>query len=137
MAKHQLKLGTRWLSAADVRAFREQARTNRQAQKRLLASLEQKVGARRADIACSLADIPAPQKTNLINKAISGYRSELRRGSEDTRLAYVKEAGRFREIDRKSTRLNSSPKCDSRMPFSSRQKTQISIQTTILTQSQT
>src|SRR3546814_8062806 len=76
MAKHQLKLGTRWLSAADVRAFREQARTNRQAQKRLLASLEQKVGARRADIACSLADIPAPQKTNLINKAISGYRSE-------------------------------------------------------------
>src|SRR3546814_14510757 len=100
MAKHQLKLGTRWLSAADVRAFREQARTNRQAQKRLLASLEQKVGARRADIACSLADIPAPQKTNLINKAISGYRRELRRGSEDTRLAYVKEAGRFREMAR-------------------------------------
>src|SRR3546814_6999557 len=60
----------------------------------------QKVGARRADIACSLADIPAPQKTNLINKAISGYRRELRRGSEDTRLAYVKEAGRFREMAR-------------------------------------
>src|SRR3546814_18772665 len=107
MAKHQLKLGTRWLSAADVRAFREQARTNRQAQKRLLASLEQKVGARRADIACSLADIPAPQKTNLINKAISGYRRELRRGRKDTRLAYVKEAGRCREMaraDRKSVR---------------------------------
>src|SRR3546814_8607289 len=86
MAKHQLKLGTRWLSAADVRAFREQARTSRQAQKRLLASLEQKVGARRADIACSLADIPAPPKTNLINQAISRDRREMRRGSADPSL---------------------------------------------------
>src|SRR3546814_1690479 len=93
MAKHQLKLGTRWLSAADVRAFREQARTNRQAQKRLLASLEQKVGARRADIACSLADIPAPQKTNLINKAISGYRRRAEDNTSEpqspTRISYA------------------------------------------------
>src|SRR3546814_19711718 len=91
MAKHQLKLGTRWLSAADVRAFREQARTNRQAQKRLLASLEQKVGSRRADIACSLADIPAPQTPNLITKEIYGYRRELRRGSRSEKRRVGKE----------------------------------------------
>src|SRR3546814_19598851 len=100
MAKHDLQLETRCQPSAAVRSFREPARTNRPAQMRLLSSLEQKVVARRADIACSLADIPAPQKTNLINKAISGYRREPRRGSEDTRLAYVKEAGRFREMAR-------------------------------------
>ena len=93
MAKPKATLGSRWLSETDISAVLTKARSNRQAQSRLLGSLHEKIEGRRADVQRSLSDIPSQQATPIINKALSGFRNELKRESTDTRLAYVREAG--------------------------------------------
>ena len=97
MAKPKATLGSRWLSETDITAVLSKARSNRQAHERLLGSLNSKIEHRRQDVGRSLSDIPTSQRTPIINKAISGYRNELKRESADTRIAYVREAGRHAE----------------------------------------
>jgi hypothetical protein len=92
-----MTLGTQWMSAADVLATLAKAKDNRQAQQRLLASYEEKISRRRDDVARSLSDLPSAQRVNLINKALAGYRADLRSETDSTRLAYVREAGRHSE----------------------------------------
>jgi hypothetical protein len=100
MAKPKMTLGTQWMSTPDVLATLAKAKTNRQAQQRLLASYEAKISLRRDDVARSLNDLPSAQRTNLTNRAVAGYRADLRSETDATRLAYVKEAGRHREAMR-------------------------------------
>jgi len=97
MAKPKATLGTRWMSETDIIAVLSKARSNRQAQESLLGSLQEKIERRRQAVDRSLIDIPASQRTPVITKALSGFRNELKRESADTRLAYVREAGRHAE----------------------------------------
>lgn len=97
MATPKAALGTRWASETDVTERLNKARSNRQGHRRLLDSLHEQTEKRRREVAQSLADIPASQRTPLINKAISGHRRELKGSSADARLAFVREAARHAE----------------------------------------
>ena len=94
MAVRKAALGSQWASVTDVITKLDRARSNRQAQQRLLGSLEDRVAKRRADVERSLSDLPQMQRSDLVNRAISGFRNELKRESADNRLTYVREAGR-------------------------------------------
>lgn len=97
MTKLKATLGARWMSETDITTALSKARCNRQAQQRLLGSLHEKIERRGEDVTRSLVDIPASQRTPITNKAVSGFRNELKRESADGRLAYVREAGRHVE----------------------------------------
>jgi hypothetical protein len=97
MAIKKVALGSRWLSATDVVDRLKQARENREQQSKLLASLEAQAAQRREDVERSLADLPQPQRGQIVASTVNGYRNELKRQSADARRAHLKEAGRFLE----------------------------------------
>jgi len=126
MAKPNLTLGTQWLSTSDVRNLLTKARDNRQAQRRLPDSLKDKVAHRRDEIARSLGDLPTEHRSNLINKAIAVHRTDLRHQSEDTRLAYVKEASRYRQATQAAaSHYRSSPQMLTRYTLGSERRSRI------------
>jgi hypothetical protein len=94
MAIRKAKMGTAWASEMDVSAMLDKARGNREAQQRLIRSLEDKVEGRRAELARSLSELPEQQRIPTINRALSGYRNELKRESAERRLTLVREAGK-------------------------------------------
>lgn len=98
MAKLKADFGANWASVTDVRAALTKAQTSRAAQQRLLGSLSDRIERRRADIESSLSDIQQSQRTPLVNKAVAGFRMELRRESGDQRLAHVREVAKHREF---------------------------------------
>jgi len=95
MAQRKATLGSHWMSVTDVLGRLQQARDNRQAQQRLLTSLDQRLGQRRTELERSLADLPQHERTNIINRTVSGTRGELKRSSADTRTAHVRQAGKI------------------------------------------
>jgi hypothetical protein len=97
MAIKKVALGSRWLSATDVVDRLKQARENREQQSKLLASLEAQAAQRREEVERSLADLPQPQRSQIVARTVSGYRNELKRQSADARRAHMKEAGRLLE----------------------------------------
>ncbi|WP_380785648.1 hypothetical protein [Sphingomonas sp. R86521] len=94
MAIKKASLGTSWASETDVIARLTQAKSNREAQMRLIRSLEDKVEGRRAELARSLADLPETHRIATVQKALAGFRNELKRETADNRLTMVREAGR-------------------------------------------
>lgn len=95
MAMKKAALGSRWASATDVGESLRLARTNRQAQRRLLDELEGKVELRQAEIRRSLSDLPSSQQAALANRAASGFKGELRKLSADPRLHHVRRAAEY------------------------------------------
>jgi hypothetical protein len=93
MAVKKARMGTAWASETDVLASLQKARSNREAQQRLIRSLEDRVEGRRGDLARSLADLPEQQRVPTVNRALAGFRGELKRESAEKRLAHVREAG--------------------------------------------
>ncbi|WP_294217945.1 hypothetical protein [uncultured Sphingomonas sp.] len=94
MAVRKAKMGTAWASETDVMAALHKARSNREAQQRLIGSLEDKVEGRRGELARSLADLPQQQRIPTVNSALAGFRNELKRDSAERRLIHVREAGK-------------------------------------------
>ncbi|MCL4709612.1 MAG: hypothetical protein KJZ73_00050 [Pseudorhodoplanes sp.] len=97
MAMKKVALGSRWLSATDVIDRLKQARENREQQSKLLASLEAQAAQRREEVERSLADLPQPQRGQIVARTVNGHRNELKRQSTDARRAHLKEAGRLLE----------------------------------------
>jgi hypothetical protein len=97
MAIKKVALGSRWLSATDVIDRLKQARENREQQSKLLASLEAQAAQRREEVERSLADLPQPQRGEIVARTVNGYRNELKRQSANARRAHLKEAGRLLE----------------------------------------
>jgi hypothetical protein len=95
MAQRKATLGSHWMSVTDVLGRLQQARDNRQAQQRLLTSLNQQVEQRRVELERSLADLPEHERTNIINRTVAGTRAEMRKASNDTRTAHVRQAGKI------------------------------------------
>lgn len=97
MAIKKVALGSRWLSATDVIDRLKQARENRERQSELLDSLNEQAKRRHDEIERSLADLPQPQRGEIVARTVNGYRNELKRQSADARRAHMKEAGRLLE----------------------------------------
>ncbi len=97
MAIKKVALGSRWLSATDVIDRLKQARENREQQSKLLASLEAQAAQRREEVERSLADLPQPQRGQIVARTVNGFRNELKRQSADARRTHLKEAGRLLE----------------------------------------
>lgn len=93
MAVRKARMGTAWASETDVMASLQKARGNREAQQRLIRSLEDRAEGRRAELARSLADLADSQRIPAVHSALSSFRSELKRDSADRRLNHVREAG--------------------------------------------
>lgn len=96
MAIRKAALGARWASVTDVGDKLRQAKENRQAQRRLLDHLEVQVQRRRKSVDESLADLPSSERVPLVNRAVAGYRGELKRETADERVAYVRKAAQLR-----------------------------------------
>lgn len=97
MAVRKAALGSRWMSVSDISARLNEARENRDRQRKLLDALEGQAKRRRDEVERSLADLPTSERTQLVTRAAGGFRGELRRNSADERLKLVREAGRLRE----------------------------------------
>lgn len=97
MAVKNVALANRWLSVTDVIDRLRRARENREQQSKLLEGLEGRAKQRHDDVERSLADLSAGQRSLVVTRAVSGYRSELKRQSLDTRVAYLKTVGSLRE----------------------------------------
>jgi hypothetical protein len=97
MAIKKVALGSRWLSARDVIERLKQARENRERQSKLLDSLNEQAKRRHDEIERSLADLPQPQRGEIVARTVNGHRNELKRQSADARRAHMKEAGRLLE----------------------------------------
>src|SRR4051812_47718721 len=97
MAIKKATLASRWMSVSDISARLTQARDNRERQRKLLDTLEGQAARRRDEIERSLADLPSSHRTQLVNRALGGFRGELKRASADERLKLVREIGRLRE----------------------------------------
>lgn len=97
MAIKKAALGSRWMSVTDVVDRLRQARENLDQQKTLLGSLEAQAAQRREDVERSLADLPQPQRGQIVARTVNGYRNELKRQSADARRAHLKAAGSLLE----------------------------------------
>ncbi len=91
--KNMPSIGAGWVSATDLRLALTRARDNRERQVRLLDTLNGRVAKRRDEAERALADIPAIQRSSLVNRAVSTARAEVKRESADARTAHVREAG--------------------------------------------
>jgi hypothetical protein len=97
MAVKKMALANRWVSVTDVLDRLRRARENREQQAKLLEGLEGRVKQRRDDVERSLADLSPAQRSQIVSRAVSGYRAELKRQSLDGRVAYLKTVGALRE----------------------------------------
>ncbi|MEN3971586.1 hypothetical protein WJS89_02780 [Sphingomicrobium sp. XHP0235] len=97
MAQPKAMLGAKWMSEADITAVLAKARSNREAQKRLLGSLGNKIEIRRAEIERSLDRVSPAKRAGTVNEVVGGYCAELKRNTVDKRLAYTREAQRIAE----------------------------------------
>jgi hypothetical protein len=97
MAVKNVALASNWLSATDLIQRLGRARENRDQHAKMLATLESQVTQRRTDVERSLADLPVNERSKIVTRAVNGHRAELRRKSDDARLALVREAGRLRD----------------------------------------
>ena len=97
MAVKKAALASRWMSVSDISERLTRARENRERQQRLLDTLEGQAKRRHDDIERSLADLPQSQRSQLVTRAVGGFRGELKRTSADERLKLVREIGRLRE----------------------------------------
>ncbi|WP_374309169.1 hypothetical protein [Methylocella sp.] len=97
MVAKKAALASNWLSATDLIQRLGRARENRDQHAKLLNTLEGQVTQRRIDVERSLADLSPNERSKIVTRAVNGHRAELRRKSADTRLALVREAGRFRD----------------------------------------
>lgn len=97
MAIKQAALASRWMSVTDISERLTKARENRERQRMLLDTLEGQAKRRRDDIERSLADLPPSHRSQLVARAIGGFRGELKRASTNERMKFVREIGRLRE----------------------------------------
>ena len=97
MAVKKMALANRWMSVTDVIDRLRRARENREQQSRLLEGLEGRAKQRRDDVERSLTDLSVGQRNQVVTRAVNGYRSELKRQSLDSRVAYLKTFGALRE----------------------------------------
>ena len=85
MAIKQAALASRWMSVSDISERLTKARENRERQQRLLDTLEGQAKRRREDIERSLADLPPSHRSQLVARAIGGFRADQKRASADER----------------------------------------------------
>ena len=97
MAVKKVALANRWMSVTDVLDRLRRAREQREQQETLLNSLEGRVKQRHSDVERSLADLPPTQRQQVVSRAISGHRAELKRQSADGRLAFVRGVAKLRD----------------------------------------
>jgi hypothetical protein len=76
MAVKKMALANRWMSVTDV-IDRLRARENREQQSRLLEGLEGRAKQRRDEVERSLADLHQSQRSQVVTRAVNGFRSEL------------------------------------------------------------
>ena len=89
MAVTKIALASQWKSVTDILDCLRRAREFREQQKTLLDSLEKRVDLRRTEFSQSLADLPAAERLQLVTRVTNGLRTDLKRQTVDTRLAYI------------------------------------------------
>lgn len=93
MAKNtKPSLASRWASETDVQSRLAKAKTNRAEQRKLLGSLSEKIEKRRSEVDRSLSDLSGFERSQVVGKAVSGFRGELLGSSRNSRTAFVKQA---------------------------------------------
>lgn len=97
MAIKKVALASRWMSVSDISERLTKARENRERQQKLLDTLEGQAKRRREEIERSLADLSQSHRSQLVARAMGGFRGDLKRASADERLKLVREIGRLRE----------------------------------------
>ena len=97
MAYKNVALANRWMSVTDVIDRLRRARENNEQQTKLLAGLEGRAKQRRDEVERSLADLPVTQREQIVFRAVSGHRAELKRQSLDSRNAHIKAVVTLRE----------------------------------------
>lgn len=97
MAVKKVALANRWVSVTDVFDRLRRAREHREQQTKLLEGLEGRAKQRRDDVERSLVDLSVSQRSQIVARAVGGYRGELKRQSLDSRVAYLKAIGALRE----------------------------------------
>ncbi|MBG0811869.1 hypothetical protein IY145_21200 [Methylosinus sp. H3A] len=88
-------IGAKWVSVTDIKLALTRARENRERQTRLLDNLSAKVAQRQRDVERTLADLHPSQQALIVGRAVSTFRTQIKRESADERLARVREAGRL------------------------------------------
>lgn len=125
MAAPKAKLGSTWMDVHGIRQALTKSRSNREAQKKLLSTLQDKLGQRHSEIESSLSGLDQ-RSQNLTAQAVSGYRNELRAESASARLAFVQEAGKLRqELQSASAFYQSSPQMLARYTLGSERRSRL------------
>ncbi len=107
--KTKVNLGTAWMTPDDIRITLAKIGTNRHNHDTLVRSANSKLASRRQQLENSLDGIGERDRTSMVNKAISGYRAELVRQTQDNRLALTRELAGLAERVRKAEALYRSP----------------------------
>lgn len=107
--KTKVNLGTAWMTPDDIRITLAKIATNRHNHDTLVRSANRKLASRRQQLENSLDGIGERDRTSMVNKAISGYRGELVRQTQDNRLALTRELAGLAERVRKAEALYRSP----------------------------
>lgn len=125
MATPKAKLGSTWIDVHGIRSALSKAKSNREAQQRLLANLQDKLNKRHSEIESSLSGLDN-RSQHLTAKAVSGFRNELKADSSAARLAFVQEAGKLREeIQFAASFYQSSPQMLSRYTLGSERRSRV------------
>ncbi|MGX9393558.1 hypothetical protein ACWX0K_14795 [Nitrobacteraceae bacterium UC4446_H13] len=107
--KNMPTIGAGWVSVTDLKLALMRARDNRERQSRLLDNLSVRIAQRRTDTEHALAEITSPQRTVIVNRALSTFRGQLKRESVETRTAHVREAGVIANVAARAKQHFQSP----------------------------
>lgn len=107
--KTKVNLGTAWMTPDDIRITLAKITTNRNKHDSLVHSANVNLATRRQQLENSLDGIGERDRASMVNKAISGYRAELVRQTEDNRLALTRELAGLADRVRKAEALYRSP----------------------------
>lgn len=85
-----------WRSVTDLRASLSRARELGEQHTRLIADMNGRVESRRKELDSTLSDLSTAQRMMLVGRALGGLRSDLKRTSQDARLARLRDLDALR-----------------------------------------
>lgn len=91
MPATRAKIGAHWMSPTDIRSALTRIQTAANRHSNLLGNLRGRLERRGEEVERSLSSLDQRDRTSVLNKSRSGYRSELVRESADVRLAQTRE----------------------------------------------
>jgi hypothetical protein len=98
-----------WRSVTDLRDALTRARDFGDQHRRLLADLNGRVDSRRKELESTLSDLSTAQRMQVVERAASGLRAELKRSSTDARNARLRDLDALRRTVEDARAHYSSP----------------------------